>query len=126
MKVITEFQLTEVKVSTQAERLKNNLLADRMLIACCGSILSLVSIFVIFLYLGKSLIMSLEQRQIKFIPRTKLNQSQLHQDLAWYSQEMLGHISFRSNLLTTICVSLRTKHFIQVFFLVYVECSMLT
>ena len=66
--------------------------------------------------------MSLEQRQIKFIPRTKLNLSQLHQDLGWHSREMLGHISFRSNLSTTICVSLRTKHFIQVFFLVDVEC----
>ena len=68
--------------------------------------------------------MSLEQRQIKInlYQGQRLNQSQLHQDLGWYSREMLGHISFRSNLLTTICVSLRTKHFIQVFFLVHVQC----
>lgn len=60
--------------------------------------------------------------------RTKANniytkdEIELHQDLGWHSREMLGHISFRSNLSTTICVSLRTKHFIQVFFLVHVEC----
>ena len=60
--------------------------------------------------------------------RTKANkiytkdEIELHQDLGWHSREMLGHISFRSNLSTTICVSLRTKHFIQVFSLVHVEC----